>query len=93
MKKGYVYILTTRANTALYVGVTSDIVKRIWEHQQGVASAHTRKYNIHKLIYLEEFNDISEAIHREKCIKKWKRDWKIELIEKLNPEWDELTDF
>ena len=87
----HVYILTTRKNTVLYVGVTSDICRRIWEHQQGLVAGFTRKYNVHKLVHVEEYTDVDEAIHREKCIKEWKRQWKVELIEKSNPEWKELS--
>jgi putative endonuclease len=87
----HVYIMTTRKNTALYVGVTSDLARRIWEHKEGLVNSHSKKYSINKLVYTEEFEDIREAIHREKCIKRWKRDWKIELIEKVNPRWEELS--
>ena len=87
----HVYIVTTKKNTALYVGVTSNLARRIWEHKQGLVNSHSKKYSINKLVYTEEFEDIREAIHREKCIKRWKRDWKIELIEKVNPKWEELS--
>jgi putative endonuclease len=87
----FVYILTTRKHTVLYTGVTSDLNKRLWEHRQGLADGFTKRYNVHKLVHAEEYQDVKEAIHREKCIKKWKRDWKIELIEKLNPEWNDLS--
>ncbi|MCB9991398.1 MAG: GIY-YIG nuclease family protein [Rhodospirillales bacterium] len=88
----YVYILTTRKNTALYIGVTSNLERRVWEHKQGLVEGFTKKYNINKLVHVEEYSDINEAIHREKCMKEWKRNWKIELIEKSNPEWNDLMD-
>jgi len=87
----YVYIITTRKNSALYIGVTSDIARRVWEHKQGLVKGHSKKYSINKLVYAEGFGDINEAIHREKCLKRWKRQWKIELIEKANPAWEELS--
>jgi len=90
-KGGYVYILTTRKNTALYIGVTSNLQKRIWEHKNGLITGHSKKYSINKLIYTEEFATIEEAIHREKCLKRWKRAWKTELIEKVNPAWEEMS--
>ena len=86
----YVYILTTRKNTVLYTGVTSVLERRFWEHKEGTAASFTKRYNVNKLVYLEEYGDVREAIHREKCIKRWKRDWKIELIKKMNPEWRDL---
>lgn len=89
-KSYYVYILTTRKNTVLYTGVTVDPARRIWEHRQGLADGFTKKYSVNKLVYLEEYGDINEAIRREKCIKEWKRSWKIELIEKSNPQWNDL---
>ncbi|MCB9979164.1 MAG: GIY-YIG nuclease family protein [Rhodospirillales bacterium] len=89
-KGGFVYILTTRKNTVLYTGVTSDMMKRIWEHKQGVFPGFTKKYSVTKLVYCEQHHDMNEAITREKCIKKWNRDWKIQLIEKNNPEWKDL---
>jgi len=90
-EQNYVYILTTRKNTALYIGVTSNLPKRIWEHKEGLAEGHTKKYSIHKLIYAEPYENIEDSIHREKCLKRWKRDWKVELIEKVNPEWNEIS--
>ena len=91
MDKAYrVYILTTRKNTVLYTGVTSELGKRIYQHKQGQIEGFTKKYNVNKLVYDEEYKDINEAIHREKCIKEWSLDWKIELIEKINPEWKDL---
>ena len=89
-KLSYVYILASKKNGTLYVGVTSDIVRRIWEHRNHVVPGFTKQYNVTKLVYYEEHGDIYEAITREKRIKKWFREWKIELIESLNPSWDDL---
>ena len=89
-KAYYVYILTTSKNTVLYIGVTSDLNRRIYEHKNGLVAGFTKKYNVHKLVYVESFADIEFALQREKALKKWKRDWKVELIEKTNPEWLEL---
>ncbi len=89
-KKYFVYILTTRKNTVLYTGVTSDLMQRIWQHKQGLVEGFTKKYSVNKLVYVEEYNDVNEAIHREKCIKRWKRSWKKEWINKMNPDWIDL---
>ena len=90
MKSGYVYILTNKKNGTLYIGVTSDLIKRIWEHKNKVVEGFTEKYNLDKLVYYEVFEDIENAILREKQLKKWHRDWKINQIEKTNPEWKDL---
>lgn len=91
MDKEYaVYILTSRKNTVLYTGVCGDLMKRVWEHKHGIGSKFTKRYNVNKLVYFEKYKDVHEAIHREKCIKEWRRSWKIELIEKMNPQWDDL---
>ena len=92
MKQYYVYILASRKNGTLYTGVTSDLLKRIYEHKQNLMDGFTKKYHVHNLVYYEVHNDIGEAIAREKQIKKWKRRWKIELIEKMNPHWKDLYD-
>ena len=89
-KHGYVYILTNIGNRVLYTGVTSDLVKRVYEHRNKFVEGFTKKYNVFKLIYFEVFEDIIEAITREKQIKGWKRDKKIKLIEKMNPQWEDL---
>ena len=86
----YVYMITTQKNTALYTGITSDLIHRIWQHKEGLIKGFTKKYNVKKLVYFEEYKDVQEAIHREKCIKRWKREWKEKLIEKMNPEWKNL---
>ncbi|MDH5722408.1 MAG: GIY-YIG nuclease family protein [Alphaproteobacteria bacterium] len=88
----YVYILTTQKNTVLYTGITSDLVQRIWQHKEGLVEGFTKKYNVCKLIYFEEYKNVQDAIHREKCIKRWKRAWKVELIGKMNPKWKDLNE-
>ncbi len=89
-KKGYVYILTNIDNRVLYTGVTSDLIKRVYEHRNKLVEGFTKKYNVYKLVYFEIFEDISNAIVREKQIKGWRRDKKIALFEKNNPKWDDL---
>lgn len=90
MKTGYVYILASRRNGTLYIGVTSDLERRLWEHQKGQFSGFTKKYHVKHLVYSEEFSSINEAIAREKVMKKWRRAWKLELIENTNPQWCDL---
>ena len=90
MKLAYVYILASKKNGTLYVGVTSNIVKRIHEHKTNVVAGFTQKYKVHDLVYFEETQDVISAITREKQIKKWNRKWKLALIEKGNPEWQDL---
>ena len=86
----YVYILANKKNGTLYIGVTKDLFKRIYEHKQNLVAGFTKKYNVHKLVYFEAATDIQSAIIREKQLKKWNRNWKIELIEKSNPDWKDL---
>jgi len=86
---GYVYILGNNKLT-LYIGVTSNLVKRIFEHKSKQADGFTKKYNIHKLLYYEEIDDISLAIEREKQLKRWHRQWKLNLIKRLNPTFRDL---
>lgn len=85
MKLSYVYILSNRYRTTFYIGVTSDLRKRVYEHKEGIGSKFTLKYNIKDLLYFEEFTEISQAILREKQLKNWKKDWKIKLIKESNP--------
>lgn len=87
---GWAYILASAPYGTLYVGVTSDISRRVWEHQEGVGSIFCRRYGVTRLVYLDFFDSIEDAIHREKRLKKWKRSWKIALIEETNPNWDDL---
>lgn len=89
---GYVYILSNQPRGTLYIGVTSDIYKRIWEHKNKIVEGFTKKYSLDKLVYYECHEDIEEAIKREKQLKEWKRLWKIQLIEKTNNQWRDLYD-
>ena len=91
-KPGYVYILSSKRNGTLYVGVTSDLARRVWQHKTDAIPGFTRKYQIHRLVYFEAFDEIKDAIVREKRIKEWKWAWKISLIESRNPEWRDLYD-
>ncbi len=90
MKANFVYILASKRNGTLYVGVTSNLVKRVWQHKNNLADGFTKKYNVHMLVWFESTPDITEAIKKEKQLKKWKRQWKLELIEKENPDWRDL---
>ena len=88
--RGWVYLLSNQRNNVLYTGVTSDLVKRVYEHRKKVVEGFTKKYNVNKLVYYEGFDEIIEAITREKQIKGWLRRKKINLIESMNPEWKDL---
>ena len=90
MKTYYVYILANQRKTTLYTGVTSDLTKRVWEHKSKLVEGFTDKYNVNCLVYYEFHENPNDAIMREKQIKKWKRDWKVSLIEELNPDWNDL---
>ena len=90
MKYYYVYILASKRNGTLYIGVTNDLQRRVYEHKNGLVDGFTKKYNVKILVYYESTVDVASAIYREKCIKKWNRDWKIKLIEKGNPNWEDL---
>ena len=83
--------MTNKLNTVLYTGVTNDLSRRIWEHKNGEGGYFTKKYNCHKLVYFDYGDDINGAIAYEKQIKNWKRKWKIELIERDNPHWEDLS--
>jgi putative endonuclease len=91
-KEYYVYILTTKNNTVLYVGMTNDMERQIYEHKNKFVSGFTKKYNVTKLVYYERFQDIDDAIARENQIKSYKREKKIKLINKVNIKWKELDD-
>jgi len=91
MKVYYVYILASKRNGTLYTGVTNDLARRITEHKQGTADGFTKKYSIKTLVYYEWTNDVNSALSREKVLKKWNRKWKLNLIEKDNPEWNDLS--
>ncbi|WP_253302707.1 GIY-YIG nuclease family protein [Wolbachia endosymbiont of Psylliodes chrysocephala] len=92
MQNYYVYILASKNNRTLYTGITSNLIKRIWEHKSKVISGFASKYNVHKLVHFEEFQDINSALNREKLLKSWKRKWKTDLIEKENLSWVDLYD-
>jgi putative endonuclease len=89
-KKYYVYILTKARNSTFYVGVTSNLIGRVWQHREGVADGFTKKYGINRLVYYEVHEDVNLAIIREKLIKKWRREIKLQAIEKMNPDWNDL---
>ena len=90
MKPGYVYIMASARNGTLYIGVTSDLVKRAWEHRNGVADGFTKKYGCKLLVWYEASDDLEGARWRELQMKKWKRLWKLRVIEEMNPEWHDL---
>ena len=93
MRKEYrywVYILASRRRGALYIGITNDLGRRVYEHRMGLGSIHAARYGIRLLVYYEEHGQVWEAISREKHLKKWRRQWKIDLIESVNPEWSDL---
>ena len=85
-----VYILASKRNGTLYIGVTSDLVKRIWEHKNNMVEGFTKRYNVHQLVWYELHGSMESAITREKRLKNWKRKWKLELIESKNPDWQDL---
>ncbi len=87
MREPAVYMLATKPYGTLYIGVTSDLVKRIWEHRNEAVQGFTKQYGVHRLVYFEQFRSMVEAIEREKELKKWRRAWKIALVEKTNPDW------
>ncbi len=93
MNDYYVYILTNEKNTVMYMGVTNDIRRRVYEHKTGVYEGFTKKYQVHKLVYVESCHDVKDAIAREKQLKKWSRQKKNELVEKVNPTWKEIETF
>jgi putative endonuclease len=86
----WVYILASRIGGTLYIGVTNDLVRRVYQHREKFVGGFTKKYGVHRLVYFEQFSTAEAAIKREKRLKKWTRDWKIKLIEKANPNWDDL---
>jgi putative endonuclease len=89
-KQPAVYILASRRNGTLYIGVTSDLQKRTWEHKNDLVEGFTTRYGVHRLVYYELHDEMASAIRREKQIKKWNRAWKLNLIEGENPDWDDL---
>ena len=89
----YIYILTNKYNTTFYIGVTNNIGKRVFEHETGLMDGFTKKYRVKKLVYLEEYHNINEAIAHEKQLKNWHREWKINLIKKVNPQFKDMSVF
>lgn len=90
-KTYFVYILASKRNGTLYVGVTNDLIRRSWEHREGLVDGFTQKYGVKMLVYFEVFDDIYLAIHRETRLKKYMRQWKIDLIERSNPQWLDIS--
>ena len=92
MKQYYIYIMASKKNGTLYIGVTNNLVRRVYEHKEGLFDGFTKKYKVKNLVYFEIHNSMYEAIKREKAMKKWLRKWKIKLIEKENFDWRDLYD-
>jgi putative endonuclease len=91
MERSYcVYILASKIGGTLYIGVTNDLIRRVHEHKSDVVDGFSKKYGVHRLVYFEQFDDVENAIRREKRLKKWNRAWKIRLIEESNPNWEDL---
>lgn len=90
MRYYYVYILANKRNGTLYIGVTNDLIRRVYEHRQELIPGFTKTYHIHNLVYYEQGTQISDVVMREKQLKTWNRKWKLALIEKVNPEWKDL---
>jgi len=88
----YVYILTNKSNKVIYIGVTNDLDRRMVEHKNKLVEGFTKRYNLLKLVYYEMTEDVQSAIRREKQLKNWHRDWKINLINQFNPEWNDLSE-
>jgi putative endonuclease len=88
----YVYMLASRRNGTLYIGVTNDLVRRVYEHRSGFVSGFTDRHEVHRLVWFESHDEVTAAIHREKNLKRWLRRWKITLIERTNPNWRDLYD-
>jgi putative endonuclease len=90
MKGGYVYIMTNKPQGTLYIGVTSNLARRVWEHREGIIDGLTRRYGLKRLAHYEFYDDIRNALQREKKLKHWPRLWKLALIQESNPEWSDL---
>lgn len=86
----FIYILASKRNGTLYIGVTSNLIRRVWEHKNNAVDGFTKKYNVYMLVYFEQTENVQSALLREKQLKKWKREWKLKLIEKDNPKWKDL---
>ena len=89
-KQFYVYILASKRNGTLYTGITSNLIQRVWHHKNNIIEGFTQKYNVKTLVFYEVHDNVESAIAREKRIKKWRRAWKLQLIEKMNPQWNDL---
>jgi len=89
-RRGYVYIMASKRNGTLYIGVTAVLLARIWQHREGIVEGFTKRYGCKILVWFEEFADIETAIRREKQMKEWRRVWKLQLIEASNPDWNDL---
>jgi putative endonuclease len=83
--------MASKKDGVLYIGMTNNLARRVFEHKNNLIKGFTEKYFVHKIVYLEEFDDVHQAIQREKCLKKWNRVWKVRLIEKQNPDWKDLS--
>jgi putative endonuclease len=90
VKQYFVYILASKPRGTLYIGVTNDLIRRVYEHKNGFVEGFTRRYNVHQLVYYEQCENVESAIQREKHLKAWHRKWKIRLIEEANPDWKDL---
>ncbi len=90
MKTYFVYILASKRNGTLYIGVTSNLARRVYEHKNDIVEGFTKRHKVHTLVYYEHTGDVNGAINREKQLKKWRREWKLKLIEESNPEWNDL---
>ena len=90
MESSYIYIMSNKINGTLYIGVTSNLLTRIWQHKSNLLKGFTQKYKLHKLVYYEEHPDVIVAIKREKVLKNWPRAWKLKLINRSNPDWEDL---
>jgi len=88
----FVYVMTNYSKSSLYIGITNDLIRRVYEHKNNVFEGFTKRYQVHQLVYYEIYSYVWDAIQREKNLKKWKRAWKIQLIETINPEWKDLSD-
>ncbi len=90
MKKYWIYIMASKRNGTLYTGITGNLLARIWQYKRGLVEGFSKKHHVTRLVYYEEYDDVSLAIWREKRIKRWNRRWKIKIIESINPSWDDL---
>jgi len=90
MGQYFIYILASKRNGTLYIGVTNNLLERVNQHKNNLVDGFTKKYDVHNLVYYEAYKNIDDAIAREKCMKKWKRKWKLKLIESSNPNWEDL---